>query len=139
LTEIYGIPKFLEVRPLTFELGAGCAARMYCALAYAGAMEIEIICPIDGNVSIYANRLVGPGVPVRHHHCSLVFDCYQKLERYIAQFEQSGKTAIGNRYPGRTDISRFFYVDYTPELGHFMEGAIYDEPTMQWRRMIPRY
>src|SRR3546814_8720608 len=50
LCDVHGMDHFLEIRPLQVALAEAQPARMNCALGYVGAMEIEVMNPIDGAV-----------------------------------------------------------------------------------------
>lgn len=136
--EIYGVNNFLEIRPLEVPMTEGKPARMNCALTYFGAMEIELMNPIDGDVGIYTEMMSSDRFVIRHHHTSRLFDDYAKFELRAEEFARMNKRVVANNDVGVIDRSRFYYIDCRDVLGHYLECSIFDRPTQDWIRMIPR-
>lgn len=138
LRDLHGTQEFMEMTPLEVQLNDNKPARMNCALSYVGAMEIEVMNPVDGAVQIYTDMMPEDGFILRHHHISRLFADYDTFEQRGREFAAMGHPPIADNLPGRRDTSRFYYVDCREETGHYLESAIFDPDIRQWIDTIPR-
>jgi len=137
-SQTHGAHRFMEMRDIHYETGPGRQAHCHVALAYVGAIEIELIQPIDGDVQIYRDGLPDEAGPVvRFHHLCRRFDT---LAAYQTQLD--GYRAAGRALPivGKAEgIGSYFYCDLRDELGHYLEGIYFDEGAADWLASIPRF
>lgn len=134
----FGINQFLEMKPLEIPLVNGERGQFDCALAYLGAVEIELLCPRGGAVDIYADQLSSRPFAIRHHHTSRLFVDYDEYERRNREFHDMGMPILADNNKGNPSVSRFYYVDSRQEIGHYLESTIFDDSTKIWTRSIPR-
>lgn len=136
--QTHGARSFLEMRDIRYAVGAGREAHCHVSLAYVGATEIELIQPIDGAVEIYVAGLPEEGGPlVRFHHLCRRFATRQEYQRQIEDFR-----ALGKQFPimgEAAGIGAYFYCDMRAELGHYVEGIVFDDDAAEWLASIPRF
>lgn len=133
----HGIPQFHELRDIHYQTNGGREAHCHVSLAYVGATEIELIQPIDGDVQLYRDFLPRDGSAVRFHHLCKMFDSDEAYDRQIEAFTQMGKSfPINGKAPG---IGRYFYCDFRAELGHYIEGIVFEPDARPWLSSIPRF
>jgi hypothetical protein len=132
------IGDFLRMTPMHYGTRAGREAICNVALAYAGATEIEIIEPLDGDVQLYRDYLPTDGsFAVRFHHLSRLFNSERDLEQRIADYRRDGRAIpIEGSVP---EMARYFYADFRAELGHYMEGIYFQPGARKWLDSIPRF
>ncbi|MBV9840534.1 MAG: VOC family protein [Sphingomonadaceae bacterium] len=122
--ETHGIPRFLEMRDARYPTRDGREAHCHLALAYRGAIEIEIIQPIDGDIDFYRAFLPSPPTLVRFHHVCRLFDSRDALEAEVERLTREGRALPIN---AGSSIARYFYCDRRADLGHFIEGIHFEE------------
>lgn len=134
--ETHGLHRYFEMRDLRYKTGPGREAHCDIALAYLGATEIEIIQPLDGDVQLYRDFLPADGFGVRFHHLCKLFETEAGFDAQIAAYEKRGmKFPIMGSAPGN---SRYFYCDFRAELGHYLEGIVFEPQARGWLAEIPR-
>jgi catechol 2,3-dioxygenase-like lactoylglutathione lyase family enzyme len=134
--ETMGLARFLAMRDIRYPTRDGREAHCHIALAYLGATEIEIIEPIDGDVQHYRDFLPDAPAVVRFHHTCRLFGSEAELERQVAIYRAMGRSfPIDASFAG----SRYFYCDFTADLGHYVEGIFMDESRREWLQSIPKY
>jgi len=138
LCDLHGMKSFMEFTPLEVPLKDNQIGRMNCALSYVGAMEIEVMNPVDGAVQIYTDMMPESDFVIRHHHISRLFADYDSFEGRGREFAAWSHPPIADNFPGERDVSRFYYVDCREETGHYLESAIFDGDTRAWIDTIPR-
>jgi hypothetical protein len=84
------------------------------ALAYSGATNIEVIRPVSGAVALYRSG-IRHGALLTLHHLGFRVDDFDAATRVV---ERAGRAWAQNGTFG--DI-RFGYLDFTAELGHYVE------------------
>lgn len=135
--ETHGIARFLEMHDIRYPTAPGREAHCHVSLAYAGATEIELIQPIDGDVEIYADGLPDEGIAVRFHHLCRRFANGADFEGELAALQ-----ARNLQLPIRGDvdgIGSYYYCDTRALLGHFVEGIVFDDRAADWLASIPRF
>lgn len=113
-------------------------AHCHVSLAYVGATEIEIIQPIDGDISVYTGGLPELGGPVVrfHHHCRR-FETRAAFDAELNRLKAKGlPLPIGGDAEG---VGSYHYCDMRASLGHFVEGIVFDEAAAGWLASIPRF
>jgi hypothetical protein len=135
----HGIAQFMQLPKMRYITGPGREAVCNIALAYVGAIEIEVIEPLEGDVQLYRDYLPKDGTfAVRHHHLSRMFDSREALERQIGTYRAQGRAVPVDGSSGG-GATRYFYADYRAELGHYMEGIHFEPEARAFLASIPRY
>lgn len=134
----HGITRFMEMHDARYPTGPGREAHCHVSLAYVGATEIEIIQPIDGDVSIYTDGLPDPDGPVvRFHHL-----CRRFATREAFDTELDKLHSLGLALPIRGDVDgvgSYYYCDMRQLLGHVVEGILFEDKAAEWLASIPRF
>lgn len=92
----------------------------YIGNAYAGDVMVEIIEPVPGAASIYADWLsADDDKAVRLHHLGFLVDSAEKLKATVEQLEKAGfPTAHAGSFG---EVLDYHYADARPLLGHYLE------------------
>ena len=134
--DTHRIPQFLEMRDMRYQTQGEKQAHCHISLAYVGAVEIELIQPLSGDVELYRDYLPRDGSAVRLHHLCRRFETEAEYDAQIEAF-----TRMGKRFPinGKAEgVGRYFYCDFRAELGHYVEGIFFEPGTRPWLDSIPR-
>lgn len=116
----YGIEAFHDIPHRVVQIAAGREAVMSIALAYHGALMIELIQPESGDCEIYREILPEDGFAIRlHHHGYLLYDHEEWRALRDAYAARGAATVVegGNARSGNA----YFYADTRAELGHYVE------------------
>ena len=134
--ETHGIGHFLDMRDMRYATRNGRMACSHVALAYSGAVEIELIQPIDGDVEHYRQLLPEGGAVVRFHHLCRRFANEEALDEQVRIYADQGR-----HFPILADVEgfKYFYCDFVAELGHYVEGIFFREQSLEWLASIPRF
>lgn len=132
------IGSFMQLKEMHYNTGPAREAICNIGLAYVGATEIEVIEPLSGDVQLYKDYLPSDGkFAVRFHHLSRLFESKAALEQQIAAYRGQGRAIpVDGGSPG---MARYFYADFRPELGHYMEGICFEPEAKTWLASIPRF
>jgi hypothetical protein len=134
--QTHGIREFARLPGMHYPTGPGREAVCDVALAYVGAVEFEIICPLSGDVGIYRDCLPASAFALRFHHLGRRYDSVAELEQQIEQYARAGRALpVNAASPGS---ARYFYADYRAELGHYIEGICFEPQARAWLATIPR-
>ncbi|MGE0386349.1 MAG: VOC family protein [Gammaproteobacteria bacterium] len=133
----HGIGSFLQMREMQYETGPGRAAICHLGLAMSGATEIEIIAPLDGDVGIYREILPASGFALRFHHASRIIADEAAFDAELERHRRDGRPLpiVG----GAKGSTRYFYADFRPELGHYVENIVFGPDTQAMMDAMPRY
>jgi Glyoxalase/Bleomycin resistance protein/Dioxygenase superfamily len=132
----HGVKEFLELRDIRYPSAAGREAHCHVGMAYLGGMQIEVIQPIDGDVGIYRDALPAQGYALRFHHVSRMVDSEEEFNRLLETYRKEGR---GLPIVGEAPNTRFFYADFRPEFGHYVEYIHYTpEGLADERATVPR-
>jgi len=136
--ERFGIPRFFELRDGEMETGPGRYAGVHVAIAWVGALQIEIIQPLGGFDAIYREALpVDGGFAMRFHHTCQRVDSETDYEALLLDIEQRGLTiAAQGQHGGHV---RYLYIDARAELGHYLEHTYYTPAGLALFEQVPRY
>ena len=136
--DTHGIARFMEMRDIRYPTGPGREAHCHVSLAYSGATEIEIIQPIDGDVTVYTGALPDLDGPlVRFHHLCRRFQTRAAFDMELDRLKAKGLTLpISGNAEG---IGSYYYCDMRATLGHFVEGIVFEEAAADWLASIPRF
>ena len=85
------------------------------AMVNAGPTNIELIKPVSGSVDLYRSAL-RPGAAASFHHLGFRVASFDEATEIVLA---SGKT--WKQYGDFHGAMRFGYVDFTQELGHYVE------------------
>ncbi len=132
----FGVKHFSRTQDLEVNLDDGGTARFHLALAYVGAMQLEIIQPLGGDVDVFVRSLPAEGSPMAMHHVCYDLDSDQELEEVLARHRKSGQEVLfEGRRVGR---SRFAYVNTRAQLGYMLEYVSATPEGKKAREAIPR-
>lgn len=131
------VKQFLEMRPMRYAIGPGQEAVCDIALAYVGAVELEIIQPLEGDVQVYRDFLPRDGrFAVAFHHIATLFDSADALEERLAAHRSAGvRIPVDGASPG---AARYFYADFREQLGHYVESIYFEPAARSFLQSIPR-
>lgn len=93
---------------------------MTIALAYAGAMNVELVQPGPSAPPLYSDWIAGAsGFALRHHHYGLLVEDQAgwdaRRDRYVAR---GTAIPLEGEIPG---FMAYLYADTTADLGHYLE------------------
>jgi hypothetical protein len=133
----HGVKKFMEMRPTRYATGPGKEAVCNIAMAYAGAVELEIIEPLEGDVQLYRDFLPPDGrFAVRFHHIATLFESLDALEAQLTAHRSAGvRIPLDGAAPGS---ARYFYADFREQLGHYVESIYFEPQARSFLEAIPR-
>jgi len=132
------IGEFMKLPEMHYNTGPDREAVCNVALAYSGALEIEVIQPLSGDVQFYKDYLPTDGAfTVRFHHLSRLFESKAELEQQVAEYRKAGRALPVDGYSPGT--ARYFYADFRAEAGHYMEGIYFEPEAQAWLASIPRF
>lgn len=135
--ETHGIKSFYEIPDLQFPTGSGRQGRIRVGFAYAGALEVELIQPLDGDVGIYLDFLPKEGFGIRFHHLCELFETPEDLDRQYEAYRKLGKSfPIVGELPG---MAKYYYCDFCADLGHYIEGAFFEKEARAAKGMFPKF
>jgi hypothetical protein len=136
--QTHGIADFMQLPRMNYATTQGRVAICNIALAYVGAIEIEVIEPLEGDVQFYRDFVPGDGTfAVRFHHLCRLFDSKEALERQVEHHRAEGRAMpVDGAAPG---TARYFYADFRAELGHYLEGIYFEPEARSFLASIPRY
>ncbi|CAN7373255.1 VOC family protein [Phenylobacterium sp. LjRoot225] len=104
------------------------------AFIWVGDLQYELIQPISGAVSVYADALPADDGLQFHHICMRVAD----WDEFRARVDQQPYPVV---LEGGGDALRFVYLDARPFLGHYLEYVWMSDE--RWAQMggalAPRY
>ncbi len=113
----FDIDAFKEMKNHRVPTGPDQAAIGHFALAFKAGTQIEIIEPLEGDVAIYRECLIGEDYQLRLHHIGRHMT---SLERYREALERARK-----RWPVPVDMAEFgghyAYVDARSHYHHYLE------------------
>ena len=100
-------------------------------------MEIELIQPLDGDVGIYRNFLPKEGFGIRFHHLCELFENDEEFDNRFESYRKLGKLfPVVGELPG---MARYYYCDFCAELGHYIEGAVFEKEARAAKQLFPKY
>ena len=120
--ERFAAPRMQVNRDVGIETGSG-VAHCHFALAFIGAVQLELIQPAGGADDVYRAMLPQTGL-LRLHHIGCLVEMDVDWEALLAQI-----AAIGQAMPVRgafADLMHYAYADHRDEIGHYIE---YMQPT----------
>lgn len=136
LSDLHGCGPFLVVKQVTTITNPGSEATLNLAFAYIGAVEIEVIEPLSGDIGVWRDILPPEGYALRLHHISSLFE---DEASYEAMRQRMIRMCGGLTFDTTGETGRRFYADCRSILGHYVEGTLPGEPVKRTRGMIPRY
>ena len=122
--------------PYQFALETPGGAQWSVNVYPAQSTEIEVIAPLSGDVQIYRDFLPENGFAVRFHHLSRMFPDDASFDAQVEQHRRAGRELPILADMGST--GRFFYADYRPELGRYLEGVVFGPDGKKLLATIPR-
>jgi catechol 2,3-dioxygenase-like lactoylglutathione lyase family enzyme len=132
----HGVAQWARLCPIEIESLPGRTATLNIALAYAGAVQIELIQPLAGHDKVYREPLPDSGFALRFHHLAQLIDteeAYERLRREVAA--QGVRIAVEGESPG---MARYFYGDHRDTLGHYIEHIHYSPAGLAALAQLPR-
>jgi hypothetical protein len=141
--EHYGVERFLRV-PMSFEASTPDgvkSARLSAAFAYVGATQIELIEPIEGSLTLYADALPSggeePAFALRLHHVGCWLRDRARWDAFRAGLDSSKHRIALESMLGEHE-SQYLYLDERARLGHYCEYMWLDAPASAFFASIPR-
>jgi len=118
----FGIRRFWRTGVRVIPLDAGGEITIEVALAWVGAMMVEVIQPLGGDVAVYRDWLAGWGSGLRFHHVGVRLYCEEEWQDAIDQCGQQGLKIL---FSITGAASKVFYVDTRDAIGHYLEYLYY--------------
>jgi catechol 2,3-dioxygenase-like lactoylglutathione lyase family enzyme len=132
----HGVAHWARLCPIEIETLPGRAATLNIALAYVGAVQIELIQPLAGHDLVYREPLPADGFAIRFHHLAQLIDTEEAYERQRQDVAAQGvRIAVEGQSPG---LARYFYSDHRDTLGHYIEHIHYSPTGLAGLAQLPR-
>lgn len=129
-----GAPRMQVNRDVAIQTGHG-VAHCHFALAFIGAVQLELIQPVGGADGVY--RAQTPDVGLRLHHVGVLVDDRVDWDALLAEAKRDGfAVPVCGDFAG---LMRYAYLDHRAELGHYVE---YMQPSEAGARLfddVPRF
>jgi Glyoxalase/Bleomycin resistance protein/Dioxygenase superfamily len=138
--EHYGVTSFVSIQSsLEVSTPEGVkSAQLDMAFGYIGEIQIELIQPIEGNLTLYADELPdGPAFALRFHHVGCRLRERAQWDAFRAGLDP-GKHRIAFESMAPAPQSRFLYLDERARLGHYLEYMWLDAQASEFFDAIPR-
>lgn len=117
-----GAPRMQINRDVRIETASGLA-QCHFALAFIGAVQLELIQPTGGADDIYRAMLPESGV-LRFHHIGCLVEPGADWDALLAQIRATGlEMPVQGAFAG---LMHYAYADHRHEIGHYIE---YMQPT----------
>jgi hypothetical protein len=138
--EQYAIASFVSIQStLEVDTPAGVkSARLSVAFGYSGEIQIELIQPIEGNLTLYADALPsGPAFALRFHHVGCRLRDRAQWDAFRAGLDPCRhRIALESRLAEHE--SHYLYLDEHARLGHYLEYMWLDAAASAFFDAIPR-
>jgi hypothetical protein len=132
----HNVVHWARLCPIEIETAKGRTARLNIGLTYVGAVQIELIQPLDGQDAVYREPLPKHGFAMRHHHLAQLIDTEEAYERQRREIAAQGvRIAVEGESPG---TARYFYSDHRDTLGHYIEHIYYTPAGLAGLAQLPR-
>jgi len=125
----YGVREFALLHH-----GAPGEFQTTAALAWAGAIMVEIIQAQGPGTEFYTDRLPGTGFAIRHHHLGYLV---QELGEWEAVHALALRQELPAPLSGENHSFKALYVE-APELGHYLEYIYAKEDGRAFFDAVPR-
>lgn len=113
----FGVRDFKDFGTFDTTVAEGMA-RVRVAHGMMGDFIFELIQPVGGDDTVYADYLPTDRFAIRLHHAAYYIDDARDWARMKAEVGERGvRIAIGGKSPS----SEYFYLDLREELGHYAE------------------
>jgi hypothetical protein len=133
IREIHGMGPFKVMRDLRLPLLPSGEAVGHFALAFKGALEFEVIEPLEGDVEFYGEILPAHGYATRYHHLGRFFASAGAYHVAVAQARARWSIPI----TGAVFDGLFSYANARADLGHHLEFFTF--PDDAHLDGVPRY
>jgi hypothetical protein len=138
--ERYGVERFATV-PSSLEVSTPDgvrSARLLMAFGYINEIQIELIQPIEGTLTLYADALPdGPAFALRFHHVGCRLPDRTQWDAFRAGLDP-GRHRIALESMQAGQQSHFLYLDERARLGHYLEYMWLDAASSAFFDSIPR-
>ncbi|CAB3739200.1 hypothetical protein LMG27174_06534 [Paraburkholderia rhynchosiae] len=132
----YNVPKWLELREIEIESMAGRKCTQNVALAYVGAIQLELIQPLLGDDHVYRDALPETEFAIRHHHVAQLIATEADFARQRDELAAQGvRIVIDGEAKG---MARYFYTDHRATLGHYLEHTWFSPAGLAGMAKVPR-
>jgi hypothetical protein len=138
--EHYGVERFASILSnLEVSTPEGVkSARLSMAFGYIGETQIELIQPLEGSLTLYADALPGgPAFALRFHHVGCRLQDRAQWDAFRAGLDP-GKHRIALESMQTGQQSHFLYLDERARLGHYLEYMWLDAASSAFFDAIPR-
>jgi hypothetical protein len=138
--EQYGVARFVSIQSsLEASTPEGVkSARLSVAFGHIGETQIELIQPIEGNLTLYADALPsGPAFALRFHHVGCRLRDRAQWDAFRAGLDpRKHRIALESRLAEHE--SHYLYLDEHARLGHYLEYMWLDASASAFFDTIPR-
>lgn len=138
--DTYNVPRFVVQETATemwTPAGVGIN-RLRLAFAFVGDMQIELIQPLEGNISLYTDALKGARSPLVFHHVAIRIDGPMAAwEQFRQGIDPATRPLVLEGAVG--DDVRFVYTDERSRLGHYIEYLWFSEEATAMFDQIPHF
>jgi len=119
-----GVHDYLQMRDTRLEVGSNRYAVVHFALAWVGAIQIELIQPLSGECDTYRWELPSTGYASRLHHLAHLIEHPWQFDSLVTEIESRHMEVAlqGSAFEGNI---RYIYTDHRSTLGHFVEHIWY--------------
>jgi hypothetical protein len=123
-----GVHEFLQMRDTRLEVGPNRYAMVHFALAWVGALQVELIQPLSGECDTYRWGLTPNDYASRLHHLAHLIEHPWQFDALLTELESRhiDIALIGSAFEGSI---RYVYTDHRATLGHYVEHIWYSPET----------
>ena len=122
MTRLYGIDRFRVSREVAIQTADG-SAQLHFALAFVGALQIELIQPAGGADGAYRSALSSRSTAAQLHHVGHLIRSERNWRAAQRAIGQSGLSVpvSGTFAHANIALMHYAYVDTRASLGHLLE------------------
>jgi hypothetical protein len=132
----HNVPSWARLPGIEIESMGGRRCKLNIALAFVGAIQLELIEPLSGDDRIYRGVLPQDGFAIRHHHIAQLIESEAAFEAQRAEMAAKGvQIVVDGQSPG---AARYFYTDHRATLGHYIEHIWYTPAGLAGMAQLPR-
>jgi len=132
----HNVAHWARLCPIEVETAPGKTATKNIALAYVGAVQIELIQPLGGHDAVFRDALPVDRFAICQHHLAQLIDTEEAYERQRRELAAQGvRIALEGQSAG---VARYFYSDHRDTLGHYIEHIHYSPAGLAMLAQLPR-
>jgi len=135
LQSMRGIP-LQDVGAVTLPFDEGGEVEIRMAMGFLRDVMFELIEPMSGSTQVFTQSLPSDGFGIAFHHLAYKVSSPEHLEAVRVRLAEAGHPIAASG--GRVERARFIYVDWRPELGHFVEYLYLSPERERFQNGLPR-